>query len=211
MGVNHWNAKSGNTTPIFGIWFRSLVKDFQTAHKIPATGVIGPATWKALMPHLTAAAKAMLPQKPVVPALGPVCKGGKSVLEHDCTHATGGIPLYPAFDDAFAQGVSIIAPEALTVTRQSTSRPGKAFYATGKSGIRWWFGHLEVAPPVGKVFAKGTVVGRTCVNTIGGGPHVHVGVNVEALWGKGQELIHKMTYQHGAPTIGAQLAARASV
>jgi hypothetical protein len=208
MGVNHWNEKSGNTTPFYGVFFAPLVKQFKKAMRIEDTSsVIGPATWKKLLPHIPAAGKKLLPQVPVVPALGPVVKGGQSVLAHDCTHATDGVPLYPAFDDAFAQGVSIIAPEALTVTRQSTSRPGQAFYATGKSGIRWWFGHLEASPAVGKVFAKGTIVGRTCVNTIGGGPHVHVGVNVEALWGKGKELAHHKNYTHGAPTIGAQLSA----
>lgn len=67
MGVHHWNAKKGNTTPLYGVFFRPLVKRFQTAHKIPASGVIGPATWKALLPHIPAAGKALLPQKPPAP------------------------------------------------------------------------------------------------------------------------------------------------
>lgn len=205
MGINHWNAKKGNTTPVYGVFFRTLVKQFQAAHNIPASGVIGTATWKALMPHLNAAAKELLPQKPDVPNLGPVVKGGQSVLDHDCTHATSGIPYYPAFDDVFAQGVTIIAPEPLEVTRQSSSKPGKAFYATGKSGIRYWFGHLDAAPAAGTTFKKGASVGKTCANNIGGGPHVHVGVNVENLWGKGQELAHHTNYTHGAPTIRTQL------
>ena len=70
MGVNHWDAKKSNTTPVYGIYFRLLVKQFQKAHKIPASGVIGPATWKALLPHIPAAGKALLPQKP--PAAPPV-------------------------------------------------------------------------------------------------------------------------------------------
>ena len=38
-----------------------------------------------------------------VPDLGPMFRGGKSVLYQDLTHATTGIPLYPAFDDAFSR------------------------------------------------------------------------------------------------------------
>ncbi len=211
IGVNHWNAKKSNTTPVFGIWFRALVKDFQTAHNIAATGVIGPATWKVLLPHMSLAAKAKLPQKPVVPNLGPIVAGGQSVLDHDCTHETDGIDLYPAFDDAFGQGRSIIAPEALHVTRSSSSRPGLAFYATGASGIRYWFGHLDRTHYAGQTFTKGQLVGKTVANHIGGGPHCHVGVNVEQLWGKGKQLLHHTNYTHGAPTIRAQLEARANV
>jgi hypothetical protein len=58
--------------------------------------------------------------------LGPCFNGGKSVLQHDLTHATSGISLYPAFDDAFSQGTTIIAPEEITVTKASSSNPGDA-------------------------------------------------------------------------------------
>jgi hypothetical protein len=138
--------------------------------------------------------------------LGPTFNGGKSVLQHDCTHATSGIPLYPAFDDAFSQGTTIIAPEELTVTRASSSNPGDAFYADGKSGLRYWFGHLDSAPPVGKKIPKGNTVGKVCKNSEGGGPHVHVAVNVERLWGSGKQLAHHTNYTHGAKLIGDQLA-----
>ena len=211
MGVNHWNTKNGNTTPVFGVFFRTLVKQFQTANKIPATGVIGPATWKPLLRHIPPAGKKLLPQTPVVPNLGPVVKGGKPVLDHDCTHPTDGIPLYPAFDDAFSQGAAIIAPEDIVVTRPSSSQPGQAFYCTGKSGLRYWFGHLDRTHAAGVTFRKGTSVGRVSPNHVGGGPHVHVGVNVETLWGKGKQLAHHTNYTHGAPTIGAQLEARSTV
>lgn len=214
IGVNHWDARKRNTLPFYGIYFLPLVKAFQKAHNIPATGVVGPVTWAALMPHLNSAARALLPQvkpKPLIPNLGPVYAGGKSVLAHDCTHATDGIPLYPAFDDAYTQGTTIIAPEALTVTRSSSSRPGQAFYCTGASGIRYWFGHLDRTHAAGSTFKKGTSVGRVAPNHVGGGPHVHVGVNVENLWGKGRQLSHHTNYTHGAPTIGSQLAVRASV
>jgi peptidoglycan hydrolase-like protein with peptidoglycan-binding domain len=143
-----------------------------------------------------------------VPALGPTMKGGKSVLDQDCTHATSGIPLYPAFDDAFSEGATVIAPEPLTVTRQSSSNPGQAFYADGASGLRYWFGHLDRTPAVGTKYGKGATVGKVCHNEVGGGPHVHVAVNVERLWGTGKQLKHHTNYTHGAPLIGVQLAGK---
>lgn len=209
MGINVWNAKRGNTSPVYGPFFVPLVKQFKRATGNPDTsGVIGARTWADLLPFIPPAGKALLPQIPIVPALGPVVAGGQSVLDHDCTHATSGIPLYPAFDDAFQQGVSVIAPEALVVTRASSSNPGLAFYCDGASGVRYWFGHLDRTHQAGVKFAKGTSVGRVAVNTIGGGPHVHVGVNVEKLWGAGRELAHHKDYTHGAPTIRVQLKAR---
>lgn len=142
-----------------------------------------------------------------VPDLGPTFSGGKSVLKHDLTHATSGIPLFPAFDDAFSQGITIIAPEDLEVYQASSSNPGDACYCKGKSGIRYWFGHLTTAPAVGTKIAKGKKIGVTCVNDVGGGPHVHVGVNVEKVWGTGKQMTHHTNYTHGAPLIGDQLEA----
>ena len=142
----------------------------------------------------------------VVPNLGPVHSAGQSLLQQDLTHATGGIPLYPAFDDAFRTGCVIIAPEQITITKASSSNPGDACYAEGQSKLRYWFGHLAQAPAVGEKIAKGKRIGVTCLNNIGGGPHVHVGVNVEGYWSKGRQLQHHTNYTHGAPTIGVQLA-----
>jgi hypothetical protein len=142
-----------------------------------------------------------------VPNLGPVFAGGKALTKHDLTHATSGIPLYPAFDDAFAQDCTIIAPEDLTVTKASSSSPGDACYCEGKSGLRYWFGHLWSAPAVGVKILKGGRIGSTCENHQGGGPHVHVAINVEKLWGSGKQMSHHTNYTHGAPTIGAQLEA----
>jgi hypothetical protein len=143
----------------------------------------------------------------VVPDLGPIWAGGKSVLLQDLTHATTGIPLYPAFDDAFKQqGRVIIAPEPLTVDKKlSSANPGFAFYATGRSKLRYWFGHLDRAHPLGTKFAKGDAVGKVAANSIGGGPHVHLGINVELLLGPGKQLKHHTDYTHGAPTVGSQL------
>ena len=143
-----------------------------------------------------------------VPNLGPVWKGGKSILQQDCTHPTSGIPLYPAFDDAFVAGREIIAPEALEVTRDSSSRPGDAFYARGRSGVRYWFGHLVRAPSVGTRFRKGETMGFVLDHNIGGGPHVHVGINVEDVVAAGRELRRSpKDYTHGGPLIGKQLEA----
>lgn len=158
--------------------------------------------WRRAMKHIDAV---MASLEPPPLDIGPVWKGGKSLLDQDLTHPTSGIPLYPAFDDAFVEGREIIAPERLVVTRDSSSRPGDAFYADGESGLRYWFGHLAVAPGVGKRFAKGEVMGKVGANNIGGGPHVHVGVNAEKFLGKGKELQHHTNYTHGAPTIREQL------
>ena len=82
-----------------------------------------------------------------------------SVLAHDLTHATDGIPLYPAFDDAFHQGEIIIAPESLRVCKHLTSsNPGHAIYACGGSKIGYWFGHLDRAHALGKRFRKGAEI-----------------------------------------------------
>lgn len=159
--------------------------------------------WKRAFEKLDLLAADLAPPPP--PTIGPLYKGGKSVLEQDCTHATDGIPLYPAFDDAFKEGLLIIAPEAMEVTRESSSRPGLAFYATGRSKLRYWFGHLDRTHKAGTRFRKGDTIGRVAPNRIGGGPHVHCGVNVELLWGKGKQLAHHTDYTHGAPTIGKQL------
>ena len=146
-----------------------------------------------------------------IPQLGPVWVGGKSILNHGLTHKTFGIPLYPAFDDAFNQGRPIIAPEAMEVISPLTSaNPGHAFYAVGKSKIRYWFGHLDRRPVPGTKFSKGDAVGRVAANSIGGGPHVHVGINVEALFGNGKQLKYGATgtgpdYTFGSPTVGVQL------
>jgi len=197
------------------------VKPFQKAKGLQATGNYGQATHDALRNTRRKDAPtewafdqiainlmkeaASVPTRPSLPPLGPLVAGGKSVLDHDCTHATSGIPLYPAFDDVFRGGAVIIAPEPIEITRASSSRPGDACYADGLSGIRYWFGHLQVAPTPGKVFKKGQKIGNVYTYHKS---HVHCGVNVEKLWGKGAQLVHHTNYTHGAPKIGTQLAAR---
>ena len=145
--------------------------------------------------------------KSKVPDLGPVRSGGKKLTAQDLTHDTSGLSLYPALDDCFGEGVTVLAPEDLEITKESSANPGDACYAKGKSGIQYWFGHLSVAPAVGKKFSKGAKIGVTAHNEVGGGPHVHVGVNVEKLWGSGKQMSHHVNYTHGAPLIGEQLEA----
>lgn len=159
--------------------------------------------WRRALEALDALARSLEPSP--VPDLGPVWRGGRSVLEHDLTHATSGLPRYPAFDDAFRAGVEVIAPEDLVVIPPRTSaRPGAAFYARGRSKIRYWFGHLDRAPDPGTRYVTGQVMARVAHHP-GFTPHVHVGINVELLLGEGKELEHHRDYTHGAPTVGEQL------
>lgn len=180
---------------------KAALKQTTEGYKDRPNGVM----WRRAMKHLDALQAALKPKPVVLPDLGPVWAGGKSVLDHDLTHPTSGIPRYPAFDDAFVEGREIIAPEDLKVTRASSSNPGAAMYAVGASGIQYWFGHLAFAPAVGRMFKKGQTMGKVGPNRVGGGPHVHVGVNVEKLLGPGKELEHHTNYTHGAPTVREQL------
>jgi hypothetical protein len=177
----------------------SAIKELKQTTKGYSAG--GPH-WREAMERLERLRRDLTP----LPDLGPMWSGGKSILDHDLTHATAGIALYPAFDDAFNQGRVIIAPEPLVVIPPSTgSHPGRAFYARGRSRLKYWFGHLDRSQPIGTSFAKGAAIGRVAANNVGGGPHVHVGVNIEELAGDGRQLLHHTNYTHGAPTIGAQL------
>ena len=201
------------------------VAGFQWKNGIEPTGNYGEATHKKLkaakipagLPHAgeacfdqTAANQYRSYQSPGgIPDLGPIVKGSKSVLDQDLTHATSGFPNektgseMPAFDDGFGEGIHIYAPEQITVTNQSGANPGEAFYAAGVSTLEYWFGHLDRSPANGKVFKKGEFIGKTCHNEVGGGPHVHLGVDGRALLG--HDFVHHTNYTHGAPTIRQQL------
>ena len=199
------------------------VKPFQQANGLTASGNYGEETHNKLrntrrkgsktdwafdqlsISLMQQAAKPTPKPRPVLPPLGPLSAGGKSLLYQDCTHATDGINYYPAFDDVFGAGRTVIAPEPLTVTRQGGSNPGHAFYADGLSGIRYWFGHLTASPAVGTKFKKGQKIGTVFSFYAS---HVHCGVNVEKLWGTRKQLVHRTNYTHGAPLIGTQLAAK---
>jgi len=150
-------------------------------------------------------------QAPPIPNLGPVTKGGKSLLLFSLTHKTDKLPLYPAADTGWVAGLEVLAPEKLAVTKQSSAQGADAFYARGDSGLDYWFGHIAQAPPNGSIFAKGAVVGKIArLTKAQGGPHLHMAVNAEALLGKGEQLLYGRTgfgpdYTVGAPAIGAQL------
>jgi murein DD-endopeptidase MepM/ murein hydrolase activator NlpD len=141
------------------------------------------------------------------PALGPLEKGGASLLDFALSHDTSGIPLYPATDTVWTKGTTVIAPEDLKVTKASSSKPGCAFYAEGVSGCRYWFGHLTSALPVGTTVKKGKKIG--VVGAFSGyTPHLHVGFNVEKILGKGKEFKHGNNYSvSGIPTIRKQFEA----
>lgn len=144
-----------------------------------------------------------------LPNLGPVRRGGKSLLQYQLTHNTDGIPLYPAFDDNWGLGTISIAPEPLTVIAPYTSsNPGAAFYARGASKVEYWIGHLTRSPSIGTRFVKGQEIGRSVAQA--GAEHTHWGINVENLLGQGKQLLYGRTghgpdYTYGSPTIGAQL------
>ena len=140
-----------------------------------------------------------------VPDLGPLEKGGASLLDFALSHATSGIALFPATDTVWTPGCTIIAPEKIEIYKASSSSPGDACYAEGvNSGLRFWFGHMVSAPAVGKIIGKGSTVGK--VGQFSGyTPHLHLGVNVEQLWGSGKELKHGNNYSvSGIPTIRKQ-------
>jgi hypothetical protein len=146
-----------------------------------------------------------------VPLLGPVKRGGKSILDYQLTHNTDGIPLYPAFDDNWGSGAIAIAPEAMTViTPYTSANPGAAFYARGESKLKYWIGHLTRSPSIGTKFVKGQEVGRSVAQS--GAEHTHWGINAEALLGEGKQLKYGRDgngpdYTYGSPTIGGQLRA----
>ena len=147
---------------------------------------------------------------PPVPALGPVLEGSATtMLQYSPTHNTDGVPFYPAFDAGFGQaGRWIIAPELLTVTKQSGAMGGDAIYATGKSGIDYWIGHIGTAPATGRTFRKGERIARIADQT--GTDHVHWGLDTRPLTGKSLKYGRNGNgpdYSWGSPSIGKQLAA----
>lgn len=145
--------------------------------------------------------------------IGAVTKGGASLLDMSLTHDTSGIRLFPAVDLAWGAGVSMYAPERVTVdTKDTSANPGEALYLRGASAMRYWFAHIDRDYPLGTVFAKGAFLGKTVDTNRGGGPHGHVGVNGEAFLGKGRQFKYGRDgdgpdYTLGSPTIRNQLLA----
>jgi hypothetical protein len=138
-----------------------------------------------------------------VPALGPIVKGEKSILLHDCTHYTSGIG-WPAFDEMADPGAWVLAPEACIVyDNTSGAQGGDAFYFRGASGMLYWVGHIAAVPVQGRTFKKGEKM--TTVSSQHPRPHAHLAINSVPLIG--HHLISRTDYSHGAPLIGKQLAA----
>lgn len=137
---------------------------------------------------------------PGVPNLGPVVLGGTKLLSLVLTHNTDGIPHYPAIDLGWKVGRDVLAVEDMVVTRPSSANIGDAFYASGSSTIEYWYGHLIVAPAVGRRFRRGEKVGDIAQHP--NGPHVHFAMDARPLIG--HDLVYG--YGPGIPTVGAQLA-----
>lgn len=207
-------APSTGYTKNFGPGLReALQKVIQPREGIPASGNIGQATWDVLWPLLDDYHRwqyrvwsvPVIPKPSPVPDLGPLYAGGASVLSHQLTHNTDGIPYYPAYDDGWVYGRSVLAVEDLIVTKASRANYGDAFYAGGKSKLEYWYGHLIVSPAVGRTFKKGDVVGKIGSQPT---PHIHLGIDARPL--VGQSLDYGANgngpdYTYGSPTVGAQL------
>jgi hypothetical protein len=138
-----------------------------------------------------------------VPQLGKVLPNGKTVLMECCTHFTD-VLNWPAYDEKGTPGTQVLAPENLVVyDNTSSAQGGDAFYARGKSGIRYWFGHISTVPRLGAEFKKGQPM--TKISREHPVPHVHVALDVRPLIGR--HLISHHDYSQGAPLIGVQLKA----
>jgi hypothetical protein len=204
----------GGYTKTFGTGlYEALHKVIQPREGIPASGDIGQATWDVLWTYLDDYHRwqyrmwkvPFVPKPNPVPELGPLYVGGASVLNHQLTHATSGIDGYPAYDDGWVLGRSVLAVEDLAVTKASSATYGDAFYATGKSKLDYWVAHLVIAPAVGRTFSKGEVVGSICWQPT---PHVHLGIDATPLIG--HSLLYGANgngpeYTYGASAVGVQL------
>lgn len=193
----------------------ALVRDAQRHLKRTRKGWLEPPVgkgteWESAMEALNRLAKDLASAPPWA-KVGPVTKPGASILDMDLTHATSGIPLFPAVDLAWGAGVPIYAPEAVVVdTKDTSANPGEALYLTGDSKLRYWIGHLDRDHPLGKRFSKGALLGRTVNQAEPREDHGHIGVNAEAFLGKGVQLKYGRTgngpdYTRGSPTIREQL------
>ena len=181
--------------------------------------------WRVAIPTLELVARELRAPAVKVPPLGPLVKDGLATLLMAPTHLTtgvdwtpkgDGIGFYTAFDAGFgAGGRPVLAVEALKVTRRSSAEGGEAFYATGASGIWYWYGHLDRTHAPGVTFRKGELVGliKHGAGQPPGGPHAHLGLDVTPLGiprllygGQRKPTDRPQNYTFGSPTIGAQLA-----
>jgi len=160
----------------------------------------GPA-WTAAFKSLNALKADLVPKPSRVPNLGPIVKGEKSLLLHDCTHITSNVG-WPAFDEMADPGSIVVAPEPCIVyDNTSGATGGDAFYFRGASGMLYWIGHITTVPARNTKFAKGAKM--TTVSRDHPRPHAHLGINAIPLIG--HHFISHDDYSHGAPKIGVQL------
>lgn len=157
--------------------------------------------WRSAMELLDELQEDATP-KVIVPNLGPIVKGFKSVLLQDCTHIDSGLG-WPAFDDGWKGGLEVIAPEDCYVDDNTSSAQGggDAFYITGKSKIRYYVAHITTVPGLNAQFKKGQTMTR--ISFEHARDHVHLALDTRPLIGK--FLIAHDNYTHGAPLIGVQL------
>lgn len=179
----------------------------------PQTGNMGFTTFDILWAHADAYAKYSYrlftpPSPSSIPQLGTLTQGGRDLMDLRLTHRSSGFPnpshpdsVFPAIDAGWITGLDVYAVEEMTVTQASSANVGDAFYAMGRSQIEYWYGHLLIAPPVGKTLAEGQKVGD--ISPHPNGAHVHMGMNAKRLIGR--DLVYG--YSLGVPTVGQQLEA----
>lgn len=198
----------GGFTDVYNQKTYEAIKVVQAWYEVrPPTGNMGYTTFDFLWAHADRYSKyAYLRFSPpnAVPQLGKLTQGGVELLKLRLTHPTSGIPHFPAIDAGWITGLDVYAVEDMVVTRPSSANVGDAFYAMGESGIEYWYGHIQSAPPVGKAFSKGAKVGDISAHP--NGAHIHMGMNTTRLIGK--DLVYG--YSHGVPTVGQQLHAELS-
>lgn len=214
--LNAWaSAPSLEVNSVYDRDTEARMKMFQGEQKIkPATGNMGQASLDRMWPFFDAYGRMRYRRYSApspLPELGPMTKGGRPFLELSLTHATSGIPLFPAVDLAWGAGVPVLAPESCTVdTKDTSSNPGEALYLLGFSKLRLWVGHLDRDHPLGTKFRRGATLGLTIDQA--GTDHGHVGVNAEFYLGKGQQFKYGRNgngppYTLGAPSMLSQLEA----
>lgn len=158
--------------------------------------------WEKALYEINLVKNSLQPVTSNVPALGPIVKGGPSILKYDCTHLTAVVG-WPAFDHVADPGTPVVAPEnCIVYDNTSGAQGGDAFYIRGKSGMRYWVGHITTVPNQGRLFTKGQTM--TYISSDHPLPHVHLGIDAVPLIG--HKLISHTDYSHGAPLIGVQLA-----
>jgi hypothetical protein len=211
VGGNFFPRPPEGFNEIYNAKTQEAVRVFQLFTEItPATGNFGQKTLDAMWDYADAYSKwvyRIWSPPAALPVMGPLYVGGTSVLNNQLTHNTDGIPYFPAYDDGWVAGRAVLAVEDLVVDSVVTSSsPGEAFYATGVSKMRFWYGHLTSHPPYGHHYKRGETVGW--IYNQGWKSHVHLGIDARPLIG--HSLLYGANgngpdYTTGSPTVGVQL------